>query len=65
MGQFAYLEGHEYPVLNSYDMHFNASFALAMNWPLLELSLQRDIERATMEEYPDLVKMLFDGREGR
>ncbi len=65
VGHFAYLEGHEYPMFNTYDVHFYASFALLMNWPLLELSLQRDIARATLEEYPGLVKMLFDGRNGR
>lgn len=65
MGHFAYLEGHEYPMFNTYDVHFYASFALVINWPLLELSLQWDIARATLEEYPDLVKMLFDGRVGR
>ena len=65
VGHFTYLEGHEYPMFNTYDVHFYASFALIMNWPLLELSLQRDFARATLEEYPDLVQMLFDGREGR
>jgi uncharacterized protein (DUF608 family) len=40
MGHFAYLEGHEYLMLNTYDVHFYASFALAMLWPMLELSLQ-------------------------
>ncbi len=65
MGHFAYLEGHEYPMFNTYDVHFYASFALIMNWPLLELSLQRDIARATLQEYSEKVKMLFDGREGR
>lgn len=30
-------------MLNTYDVHFYASFALVMNWPLLELSLQKDI----------------------
>lgn len=65
MGHFAYLEGHEYPMFNTYDVHFYASFALVMNWPLLELSLQRDFAQAILEEYPDVVKMLFNGKDGR
>ncbi|CAM9631050.1 unnamed protein product [Chrysoparadoxa australica] len=43
IGQFLYLEGHEYLMYNTYDVHFYASFALAQLWPMLELSLQRDI----------------------
>lgn len=65
MGHFAYLEGHEYRMYNTYDVHFYASFALAMNWPKLELSLQRDVAVATMAEYPDKVKMVYDGKMGR
>ncbi|XP_072167207.1 non-lysosomal glucosylceramidase-like [Diadema setosum] len=42
-GRFAYLEGHEYRMYNTYDVHFYASFALIMLWPKLELSLQYDI----------------------
>jgi non-lysosomal glucosylceramidase len=42
IGQFLYLEGHEYLMYNTYDVHFYASFALLMLWPQLELSIQRD-----------------------
>jgi non-lysosomal glucosylceramidase len=45
-GQFLYLEGHEYLMYNTYDVHFYASFALLQLWPQLELSLQRDFLRA-------------------
>jgi len=65
MGHFAYLEGHEYRMVNTYDVHFYASFALAMNWPQLELSLQRDFADATLQEYPDMVNMAYDGKPGR
>ena len=50
MGQFLYLEGHEYLMYNTYDVHFYASFALLMLWPQLELSLQRDFARAVAAE---------------
>lgn len=43
VGHFAYLESLEYFMYNTYDVHFYASFALAMCFPQLELSLQRDI----------------------
>ncbi|KAI5709397.1 hypothetical protein M8J76_017007 [Diaphorina citri] len=41
-GRFAYLEGHEYRMYNTYDVHFYASFSLAALWPKLEQSLQSD-----------------------
>lgn len=37
------LPGQEYRMYNTYDVHFYASFALAMLWPKLELSLQYDV----------------------
>ncbi|XP_022092743.1 non-lysosomal glucosylceramidase-like [Acanthaster planci] len=40
MGMFAYLEGHEYRMFNTYDVHFYASFALTMLWPQLQLCFQ-------------------------
>jgi len=63
MGHFAYLEGHEYRMYNTYDVHFYASFALAMLWPELELALQRDIAKTVMEENPEMVKMVFSGKQ--
>jgi non-lysosomal glucosylceramidase len=62
LGHFAYLEGHEYRMLNTYDVHFYASFALAMLWPRLELALQRDIAAATLAENHDLVQSAWSGR---
>lgn len=58
-GQFLYLEGHEYLMYNTYDVHFYASFALLQLWPQLELSLQKDFLRAGihgmfMDEAPTL-----------
>ncbi|XP_032094675.1 non-lysosomal glucosylceramidase-like [Thamnophis elegans] len=49
-GRFAYLEGQEYRMYNTYDVHFYASFALAMLWPKLELSLQYDMAAAVLNE---------------
>ncbi len=65
MGHFAYLEGHDYRMYNTYDVHFYASFALAMNWPRLELALQRDVAAATLVEYPDEFLTVYSGRRGR
>ncbi len=62
IGHFAYLESHEYLMYNTYDVHFSASFALAMLWPELELSLQRDFARAVGLEHPETVTYLFSGR---
>ena len=44
-GQFLYLEGHEYLMYNTYDVHFYSSFALLMLFPMLELSLQHDFAK--------------------
>ncbi len=52
-GHFSYLEGHQYTMYNTYDVHFYASFALAMLWPELELSLQRDFAEAVLTEKPE------------
>ena len=62
IGRFAYLESHEYRFYNTYDVHFYASFAMIMNWPKIELALQRDMAEATMVEYPDKVRDLFQGK---
>ena len=47
---FSYLEGHEYLMHNTYDVHFYASHAMIVNWPLIQLSIQRDIARSVGEE---------------
>lgn len=61
LGHFAYLEGHSYLMYNTYDVHFYASFALAMLWPQLELCLQRDFARAINIEHPEEIKMIGTG----
>ncbi|NXE43698.1 GBA2 glucosylceramidase, partial [Ptilorrhoa leucosticta] len=49
-GRFAYLEGQEYRMYNTYDVHFYASFALVMLWPKLQISLQYDIAVTVVNE---------------
>ncbi|ESQ33419.1 hypothetical protein EUTSA_v10006714mg [Eutrema salsugineum] len=48
IGQFLYLEGIQYLMYNTYDVHFYSSFALLMLFPKLELSLQRDFAAAVL-----------------
>ncbi|CAL8325715.1 unnamed protein product [Lota lota] len=55
-GRFAYLEGQEYRMYNTYDVHFYASFALIMLWPKLALSLQYDIAGSVIQQ--DLTERL-------
>jgi non-lysosomal glucosylceramidase len=62
MGHFAYLEGHEYRMYNTYDVHFYASWALIQLWPKIELALQRDIAAATLAEYDISFKELYTGK---
>jgi non-lysosomal glucosylceramidase len=60
MGHFGYLEGHEYRMVNTYDVHYNASIALAMLFPKIELSLQRDFAKTVLMEIPDQRSMVFE-----
>ncbi|CAD6199979.1 unnamed protein product [Caenorhabditis auriculariae] len=41
-GRFGYLESWEYFMMNTYDVHFYACWALLKNWPNIEISLQLD-----------------------
>ncbi|KAF0900799.1 hypothetical protein E2562_035296 [Oryza meyeriana var. granulata] len=54
VGQVVYLEGMEYNLWNTYDVHFYASFALLSLFPELELNLQRDFVRAVLLHDPRL-----------
>ncbi|CAH0551459.1 unnamed protein product [Brassicogethes aeneus] len=60
VGKFLYLEGHEYRMFNSYDVHFYASHALSKNWPQLQNALQYDLRDAVFMDIPDKVYMLYD-----
>ncbi|GLT77209.1 hypothetical protein SLA2020_488170 [Shorea laevis] len=62
IGQFLYLEGIEYPMWNTYDVHFYASFALIMLFPKLQLSIQRDFASSVMMHDPTKRKLLHDGQ---
>ncbi|UMM15410.1 hypothetical protein L5515_002823 [Caenorhabditis briggsae] len=42
IGRFGYLESWEYRMVNTYDVHFYASYALAELWPELELTVQSE-----------------------
>ncbi|XP_054803001.1 uncharacterized protein LOC129306418 isoform X1 [Prosopis cineraria] len=61
VGQFLYLEGIEYQMWNTYDVHFYSSFALVMLFPKLELSIQRDFAAAVMMHDPVKMKLLENG----
>jgi len=60
-GRFGYLEGHEYRMINTYDVHFYASFALIQLWPNLELSIQYDFASSITYEKLDPRVYLFHG----
>lgn len=61
-GRYAYLEGHEYRMYNTYDVHFYASHALASLWPNLQVSLQYDFMDSIYTEINDTRKHLYDGK---
>ncbi|XP_034935399.1 non-lysosomal glucosylceramidase [Chelonus insularis] len=60
-GRFAYLEGHEYRMYNTYDVHFYAAFALAQLWPNLQASVQYEIRDAIQFEDSSLRLILYEG----
>ncbi|KAL6964485.1 glucosylceramidase [Sarracenia purpurea var. burkii] len=62
IGQFLYLEGIEYHMWNTYDVHFYSSFALVMLFPKLELSIQRDFAAAVMMNDPSKMSLLQNGK---
>jgi len=62
IGQFLYLEGIEYYMWNTYDVHFYASFSLIMLFPKLQLSVQRDFAAAVMMHDPEKLRILHDGK---
>ncbi|CAF0984068.1 unnamed protein product [Adineta steineri] len=61
-GRFGYLEGHEYRMVNTYDVHFYASFALIQLWPELELSIQYDFSSTITYEKLESRIYLFHGQ---
>lgn len=62
IGQFLYLEGIEYQMWNTYDVHFYSSFSLVTLFPKLELSVQRDFAAAVLMHDPGKMKLLCDGQ---
>lgn len=64
VGRFLYLEGVEYVMWNTYDVHFYASYALLMLFPKIELNIQRDFAKAVLSEDGRKVKFLAEGNLG-
>lgn len=64
VGKFLYLEGVEYIMWCTYDVHFYASFALLELFPKIELSIQRDFANAVLFEDRRKVKFLAEGNYG-
>ncbi|XP_053672231.1 non-lysosomal glucosylceramidase isoform X1 [Anopheles nili] len=61
-GRYSYLEGHEYRMYSTYDVHFYASHALASLWPNLQVSIQYDYKDSIDREISDGRKHLYDGK---
>ncbi|CAA2959830.1 non-lysosomal glucosylceramidase [Olea europaea var. sylvestris] len=64
VGRFLYLEGVEYIMWCTYDVHFYASFALLELFPKIELSIQREFAKAVLCEDDRKVKFLAEGNWG-
>ncbi|XP_037298095.1 non-lysosomal glucosylceramidase isoform X2 [Manduca sexta] len=61
-GLFGYLEGHEYRMYNTYDVHFYASFALSQLWPNLQVVLQYMFRDTIAMETDKYRQSLYDGK---
>lgn len=61
IGQFLYLEGIEYLMYNTYDVHFYSSFPLLILFSKLELSIQRDFAAAVMFQDPTKKEIMSSG----
>ncbi|XP_042517357.1 non-lysosomal glucosylceramidase [Macadamia integrifolia] len=64
VGRFLYLEGVEYIMWCTYDVHFYASFALLILFPKIELSIQREFAKAVLSGDGRKVKFLAEGNCG-
>ncbi|KMT16930.1 hypothetical protein BVRB_2g044000 [Beta vulgaris subsp. vulgaris] len=64
VGRFLYLEGVEYIMWCTYDVHFYASFALLDLFPKIELSIQREFAKAVLSEDGRRVRFLAEGNVG-
>ncbi|MEM2143325.1 MAG: non-lysosomal glucosylceramidase [Candidatus Thorarchaeota archaeon] len=59
--RFAYLECFDYLFYNTYDVHFY-TFALIMNFPEIDNSIQIDYADAVLHEDNTMRQLLFEGR---
>ncbi|KAG5451743.1 Non-lysosomal glucosylceramidase [Clonorchis sinensis] len=64
MGLFAYLEGHEYRMYNTLDVHYNSSWALIKLWPKLQLAVLLDCADLAIEEDQTQLYFIHQGRYG-
>ncbi|KAJ4968595.1 hypothetical protein NE237_015296 [Protea cynaroides] len=64
VGRFLYLEGVEYIMWCTYDVHFYASFALLILFPKIELSIQREFAKAVLCEDGRKLRFLAEGNWG-
>ncbi|TPP65466.1 Bile acid beta glucosidase [Fasciola gigantica] len=64
MGLFGYLEGHEYRMYNTIDVHFYASWALIKLWPKLQLAINYDCADLTVAEDCATTYFIHQGQSG-
>ncbi|XP_018652105.1 bile acid beta-glucosidase-related [Schistosoma mansoni] len=62
IGLFGYLEGHEYRMYNTYDVHHYASWALIKLWPKIQLALNYDCADLTIAEDSTSVYYIGNGK---
>ncbi|CAL8080164.1 unnamed protein product [Calicophoron daubneyi] len=62
IGLFGYLEGHEYRMYNTVDVHFYASWALIKLWPKIQLAINYDCADLAIAEDSSPCYYIHEGR---
>ncbi len=57
---FGYLECFDYDMVNTFDVHFYSSFALAQTFPMLQKSLIRDFAKSVLAEDAEMRPTVLD-----
>eukprot|EP00919_Chromeraceae_sp_WS-2016_P025995 GHVR01061440.1.p1 GENE.GHVR01061440.1~~GHVR01061440.1.p1 ORF type:complete len:499 (+),score=138.94 GHVR01061440.1:219-1715(+) len=65
IGRFLYLEGEEYLMYNTYDVHFYASWALVSLFPLIDNEIQKDFAQAILSEDDELRVCLYEKKKAK
>ncbi|KAL3314322.1 Non-lysosomal glucosylceramidase [Cichlidogyrus casuarinus] len=61
IGLFGYIEGHEYRMYNTYDVHHFAAWSMIALWPKLQWSINYDFGDQCISEDRAMVEYIYQG----